>query len=48
MGCEGTLEVLDFSGVLTSFQTDFQFGGGEVTACFQQDGFLSAGFTSGL
>lgn len=48
MGREGTLEVLDFSGVLTSFQTDFQFAGGEVTACFQQDGFLSAGFTSGL
>lgn len=28
MGREGTLEVLDFSGVLTSFQTDFQFAGG--------------------
>ena len=27
MGHEGMLEVLDFSGVLTSFQTDFQFGG---------------------
>ena len=28
MGHEGMLEVLDFSRVLTSFRTDFQFGGG--------------------
>lgn len=30
MGREGMLEVLDFSGVLTSFQTNFQFGGAAI------------------
>lgn len=30
MGHEGMLEVLDFSGVLTCFQTDFQFWGGAI------------------